>query len=55
MLNENTAKILEKNVLERIGKIYSSDSSLARDIARISVQAAIITRQEYERLSSNKE
>lgn len=55
MLNENSAKTLEKLVLERINKMYPSESSLAREIARISVQAAIITLQEYERLSSNKE
>jgi hypothetical protein len=54
-LDKDTAEILEKNVLKRINKMYPTDSSLARTIAQISVQAAIITLQEYEKLNSNKQ
>ncbi len=55
MLDKDTAKILEKNVLKRINKMYPDDSSLSRTIAQISVQATIITLQEYEKLNSNNQ
>ncbi|MFU0784508.1 MAG: hypothetical protein ACFWT2_15665 [Thermoanaerobacterium thermosaccharolyticum] len=55
MLDKNTAKTLEKNVLEHINRMYPADSSLAHEIAKISIQTAIITLQEYEKLKSNNQ
>jgi hypothetical protein len=53
MLDKDTTKILEANVLERINKLYPVDKAgLNNVIAMVASQAAIVTLQEYEKLTN---
>ena len=54
MLDKTTSSILESRALERLYAMYPDESGtkgLARQIARISTQATIVTLQEYEKLN----
>lgn len=55
MVDEGAAKLLEQKVIERINKQYPTEKAdLSNTIALIAAQVAIITLQEYEKLSNSQ-
>lgn len=54
MLDKETSEKLYSSILERIDKMYPSDSDFYKTIhnmAEIAIQVSIITLQEYEKLN----
>lgn len=47
LLTPENAKLLEERVMERLNKVHPDDS-LRKDISKATIQAVIMTLQEYE-------
>lgn len=53
MLDKEQAKILEKNILERIEKSFPNDD-LVKEFRKAAIPVIIMALQEYEKISGNQ-